>query len=377
MGIAELLPLLELVTSFDRAELEAVGEVVADTVVDGEDGCGGRVVRVVAAVGVVVVVAVVVAVDDAVSAAVVGKSVVSLTIIGDSADGSDAGASVGLLDANDDDTVDMDVDVDVDVDVDLDVGAEDEVTVDNRIGDKDGTGATELLDVEPAVASFVGGILMSKAVATVVGLLVVDWALVGIAELLPLLELVTSFDRAELEAVGEVVADTVVDGEDGCGGRVVRVVAAVGIIVIVAVVVAVDDAVSAAVVGKSVVSLTTIGDSADGSDAGASVGLLDDDEVDVDMDVDLDVGVVDEVTVNSWVVGASLGNILGHAIESTVLLVPSVYNILSPYWLEIWTIRFRFTGFNVTIIRTFSVVHSLISILIKLLCCLNKLTLNW
>ena len=44
----------------------------------------------------------------------------------------------------------------------------------DRIGDKDGTGATELLDVEPAVASFVGGILMSKAVAMAVGWLVVD-----------------------------------------------------------------------------------------------------------------------------------------------------------------------------------------------------------
>ena len=75
---------LELVTSVDGAELEAVGDEVVDAVVDGKDGRGGRVVRVVAVVGVVV------------------RAI---------CEGSDDGASVGLLNEDDDDDVAMAVGV--------------------------------------------------------------------------------------------------------------------------------------------------------------------------------------------------------------------------------------------------------------------------
>ena len=88
--------------------------------------------------------------------------------------------------------------------------------------------------------------------------------------------------------MGADVVDAVGDGEDGCGGRVLRVVAIVGVVVRAAVVDTVDDAVSASAVGESVASLTTAGDCCGGSDDGASVGLLDNDyDDDVVMAVDL------------------------------------------------------------------------------------------
>ena len=253
-GIAEVLRLLELV---DRMVGEAVGAMV-DAAVDGDDGCGGF--RVVEVVGVVVVVA------DAVSA--VGTAVASLTVVGDSGDGSEVGTSVDALDED----VAVAVVVAVAETVEMDVGMKDDLMVDScegwhwededrLVGAKDGADALELLEVGVIVASFVGAVFALKAVASAVGLeVVVDRALEGIAEVLRLLELV---DRMVGEAVGAMV-DAAVDGDDGCGGF--RVVEVVGVVVVVA------DAVSA--VGTAVASLTVVGDSGDGSEVGTSVELL-------------------------------------------------------------------------------------------------------
>ena len=181
---------------------------------------------------------------------------------GDSGDGSEDGTWVDALDDDGDDFDDDDITVAIAVAVIvvMDVGMDDDLTVDScegwhlddedrLVGAKDGTDALKLLEMGATVASSVGAVLALKAVAIMVGLVVLDWALVGIAEVLRLLELVAGVDGVVCEAVG-AMEDVVVADDDGGGSC--RAVDVVGVVVTVAVVVAVEDAVLA--VGTTVAS---------------------------------------------------------------------------------------------------------------------------